>query len=49
MTDDKDPAQLAEYCSNVCKVLKTVVQGRNTDSLNESVREALEDMARCVN
>ena len=40
--------QLSEYCFSVCKVLKTVVQGRDADSLNESVGVALEDLERCV-
>ena len=48
MIDDKDSVQLSEYCFNVCEVLKTVVQGRNADSLNEHVRVALEDLERCV-
>lgn len=48
MIDDKDSMQLSEYCFNVCEVLKTVVQGRSADSLNESMRGALEDLERCV-
>ena len=48
MIDDKDPVQLSEYSFNVCNVLKTVVEGRNADSLDESVRVALEDLGRCV-
>ena len=46
MIDDKDPAQLFEYCSNVREVLKTVNQGGNADS--ESVVLALKDLERCV-
>ena len=46
MIDDKDSVQLSEYCFNVCEVLKTAVQGRNADSLDESVRVALEDLER---
>jgi len=49
MIDDKDPVQLSEYCSNVCEALKAAVQGRNAESLNESVRVALEDLERCAN
>jgi len=48
MVDDKDSVQLSEYCFNVCEVLKTTIQGRDADSLNESVRAALEDLERCV-
>ena len=48
MAGDKDSMQLSEYCFNVCEVLKTVVQGRSADSLNESMRAALEDLERYV-
>jgi len=48
MIDDRDSVQLSEYCFDVCEVLKTAVQGRNVDSLSESVRAALEDLERCV-
>ena len=48
MVDDKDSVQLSEYCFNVCEVLKTTIQGRNADSLDVSVRVALEDLERCV-
>ena len=48
MIDDKDSVQLSEYCFNVCEVLKTAIQGTNADSLNVSVRVALEDLGRCV-
>ena len=48
MVDDEDSIQLSEYCFNACEVLRTVVRGRNPDSLSESVRVALEDLERCV-
>jgi len=48
LIDDKDSVQLSEYCFNVCGVLKTAVQGRDADDLDESVRLALEDLGRCV-
>ena len=48
MINDKDSVQLSEFCFNVCEVLKTAVQGRDVDSLDESVRVALEDLKRCV-
>jgi len=48
MIDDKDSVQLSEYCLNVCDVLKTVVQGKDMESLNESVRAALGDLEKCV-
>ena len=48
MIDDKDSMQLSEYCFNVCEVLKDAVQGRDADSLDESVREALQDLERCA-
>jgi len=46
MIDDRDSAQLSEYCFNVRKVLKAVAQERNADS---SVTTALEDLERCAN
>ena len=49
MSDDEDSMQLSNYCFDVCKELKTIIQGRNADSLDESVRVALEDLGRCVN
>jgi len=48
MIDDKDSVQLSKYCFNVCEALKAVVQGRNVESLNESVRVALKDLERWV-
>ena len=48
MIDDKDSAQLSEYCFNVREVLKTTIQGTNADGLDESVRVALDDLGRCV-
>lgn len=48
MIDDEDSVQLSRYCFDVCKVLKTVVQGKNTDDLGELVRTALGDLERCV-
>ena len=48
MIDDEDSVQLSEYCFNVCKELKAIIQGRNASSLDESVRVALEDLGRCV-
>ena len=48
MIDDQDSVQLSEYCFNVCEVLKTAIQATNADSLDESVRVALEDLGRCV-
>jgi len=49
LIDDKDSVQLSEYCFDVCDVLKTAIQGRDVDGLDESVRTALEDLERCVN
>ena len=48
MIDDKDSVQLSEYCFNVCEVVKTVVQGRNVESLDESMRVAIKDLERCI-
>jgi len=48
LIDDKDSVQLSEYCFSVCEVLKTVLQGRDVESLDESVRAALEDLERCA-
>jgi len=48
MIDDKDSVQLSEYCFGVCRELKTVIQGRNVDTLDESARAALQDLGRCV-
>jgi len=47
MVDNKDAVQLSEYCFNVCEVVKTAIQGKNTD--DESVRMALKDLGRYVN
>jgi len=49
MTDDEDSMQLSEYCFDVCKELKAAIQGRDVDSLDESVRVALEDLGRWAN
>ena len=46
MIDDEDSVQLSEYCFDVCEALKTVIQGKNADDINESVREVLEDLGR---
>ena len=48
MSDDKDSAQLSEYCSSVCEALKTAIREKNVDGLNESARVALEDLERCL-
>ena len=48
MVDDEDAVQLSEYCFNVCEALKATVHGRNAESLDESVRTALDDLERCV-
>ena len=49
MIDNEDSVQLSEYYFNVCEVVKTAIQGKHVDDLNESVKEALEDLERCVN
>lgn len=46
--DDEDSVQLSEYCFDACEALKTVIQGKNVDDINEPVREALEDLGRYV-
>ena len=48
MIDNKDYLELSEYCFNVCEVLKTSIQGKSVDDLDESVREALQNLERCV-
>jgi hypothetical protein len=48
MIDDKDSVQLSEDCFSVCEALKAVIQEKNTDDLNESIKMALEDSKRCV-
>lgn len=48
MSDNKDCVQLSEHCFDVCKVLKTVIQGNNADNLDESVKMALGGLERCV-
>jgi hypothetical protein len=48
MADDEDSVELSEYCFSLCEALKTAIQGKNADDLNESVRMALEDSERCV-
>ena len=44
--DDKDSAQLSDYCFNVCEVLKTTVPGKD---VGEFARKAFEDLERCAN
>jgi hypothetical protein len=48
MIDDEDSGQLSEGCFSICEVLKTAIQGKNADDLNESVKTALEDSKRCA-
>ena len=48
MINNKDFVQLSEYFFDVCEMLKTAIQGKNIDDLNEPVRTALEDLERCV-
>jgi hypothetical protein len=48
MIDDENSGQLSEGCFSICEALKTAVQGKNADDLNESVKMALEDSKRCV-
>jgi hypothetical protein len=48
MADKQDYMQLSEHCFGICETLKTAIQGKNADDLNESVRTALEDLERCV-
>lgn len=48
MMDDEDSVQLSKYCFDACEALKTVIQGKNADDINEPVREALEDLGRYV-
>ena len=48
MLDNKDSVQLSEYLFNICEVLKTAIQGRSAEDLNESVKKALEGLERCV-
>jgi len=48
MADNKDAVRLAEYCFNVCEVVKTTVEGRDVDDFNGSVKMALEDLGRYV-
>ena len=48
MIDNKDYLELSEYCFNICEVLKTAIQGKNVDDLDESVRKTLENLERWV-
>ena len=48
MIDNEDHVYLSEYCFDVCDVLETVIRGKDTDDLHESVREAIEDLERFV-
>lgn len=48
MIDNRDSVELSDYCFNVCEVLKTAIQGKSVDNLDEPVRKALEDLERCV-
>jgi len=49
MINDEDSMRLAEYCFNACEILETIIQGNDTDDLNESVRTGLGGLERCVN
>jgi len=49
MIHDEDCVQFSEYCFNICTALEPAIQGKNADDLDESLRMALEDLARCVN
>jgi len=46
--DDKDSAQLSEYCFSVCETLELAIRGKSADDLSESVRMALKEIERYV-
>ena len=46
--DNKDSVRLSEYYFKVCETLKTAIQGKGMDGLNESARMALKELERCV-
>ena len=48
MIDNEDHVYLSEYCFDVCDLLETVIQGKDTDDLHESVRVAVNDLERFV-
>ena len=48
MMNDDALVKLAKYCARTCHVLKDVTNGRNMDSLSDPIRNAIEDLGRCV-
>ena len=46
MVDNKDSAQLSEYCFNVCEALNNVVQGKNSDGFAEFNKTVMKDLER---
>jgi len=42
MADDTDRVELGLACADVCKAIVRVVNGKNLDALDPSVREAIE-------
>ena len=48
MIVNKDSVQLSDYCFNACEALKTTIEVRNADHLDEYARVALEDLGRYV-
>lgn len=46
--DNKDSVQLSKFCFDACETLKSAIQGKNAEDLNESENLATEDLERCV-
>ena len=45
---NKDFVQLSDYCFNACEALKTTIEGRDPDHLDEYERVAVESLGRYV-
>ena len=48
MTKEDSFVELAKTCVRTCHVLKTVTDGRDTDSLSGPSRRWIEDLGRCA-
>lgn len=46
MIANKDSVQLSDYCFNACQVLKTTIEGREADHLDEHARVTVENLGR---
>ena len=48
MVNERHSIKISRYYLDMCETLKTVLQGRNANDLDESARMAPEDLEGCV-